>query len=138
MQTMERIVRQLLQAARELGGEPPSARHVASAKVVRCALAAAGELSAADRRYLAERGDGDGTAAARYYDVLMRLVNGVSWTESYLDGAGNFGAVCYGHPDYPPAHPRYTTCRISARGLQYLLDVTAIDEALTSQPGGGA
>jgi hypothetical protein len=46
-------------------------------------------------------------AVERYYDVLVRLVCGFGG-ERLMEGQGNFGSVCVGHPENPPAHPCYT------------------------------
>lgn len=118
---MEVIVRRLLEAARVECGAPPQAVFVKSAKVVRRALTAADDLSPASRRALADETNELTPAVERYYDVLVRLVYGGGW-EPFMEGQGNFGCVCVGHPENPPAHPRYTECRITPQGLQYLAD----------------
>ncbi len=117
---VNQIIRLLLEAARAEGSDPPTAKFVRSAKVIKRALQKAGDLSAASRRALADDDSETTPAVERYYDVLVRLVQ---WDQPLLEGQGNFGGMCYGHPDYPPAHPKYTECRITARGVQYLADV---------------
>ena len=118
---MEVIVRRLLEAARTECGDPPEARFVRSAKVIRRALKAVDDLSPASRRALADETSELTPAVERYYDVLVRLVSGGGW-EPLMEGQGNFGYVCVGHPENPPASPCYTECRITPRGLQYLAD----------------
>jgi hypothetical protein len=125
---VEEIVRRILEAARAEGGDPPGAAFVRTARVIRRALEAAGDLSPASRRALADDANPSTPAVERYHEVLVRLVYcGPVYTEPLLEGQGNFGSVCVGHPDYSPAHPRYTECRITPRGLQYLDD--------TAEPG---
>jgi hypothetical protein len=118
---VEVIVRRLLEAARAECGDPPQAVFRNSAKVIRRALKAADDLSPASRRALADETNEQTPAVERYYDVLVRLVSGGGW-EPLMEGQGNFGGVCVGHPEDPPAHLRYTECRITPRGLQYLVD----------------
>jgi hypothetical protein len=95
--------------------------------VIRLALEADGKFTSAARRWLADQPDATDADAERFFDVLVRLVCGMRG-EALLEGQGNFGALCYGHPDNPPAHPRYTECRITPRGLQHLAD-TAPDSS---------
>ena len=114
---MERMVRLILEAAQAEG----DGAFVCSAKVVRRALEADGKLTPKARRWLDDKGVAV-EEAARYYDVLVRLVCGPGF-EPFLEGQGNFGFLCYGHPDHPLAHPRYTECRITATARQYLEDV---------------
>jgi hypothetical protein len=123
---MERIVRLILEAAQAEG----DGTFVRSAKVVRRALEADGKLTPKARSWLAERED-VAEEAMRFYDVLVRLVCGPGF-EPLLEGQGNFGCVCYGHPDHPPAHPRYTECRITDQGRQYLEDVGGAEDAPTA------
>jgi hypothetical protein len=118
---VEIIVQRLLEAALSECGDPPLARFVRSAKVIRRALKAADDLSPASRRALADETIEQTPAVERYYDVLVRLVSGGGW-EPLMEGQGNFGCVCVGHPENLPAHPCYTECRITPRGLQYLAD----------------
>jgi hypothetical protein len=118
---VEVIVRRLLEAARAKCGAPPQAVFVKSAKVIRQALTAADDLSPASRRALADETNELTPAVERYYDVLVRLVCGGAW-EPLMEGQGNFGCVCVGHPENPPAHPWYTECRITPHGIQYLAD----------------
>jgi hypothetical protein len=120
---MERIVRLILEAAQAEG----DGAFVRSAKVVRRALEADGKLTPEARRWLAERED-VAEEAMQFYDVLVRLVCCPGF-QPLLEGQGNFGGVCYGHPDYPPAHARYTECRITDSGRQYLADVGGADDA---------
>jgi hypothetical protein len=116
---MEETVRRVLEAARAEGGDPPDAAFVRTARVLRRALQAADDLSPASQRALED--DHPSTPSVeRYHEVLVCLVH--SGPEPLLEGQGNFGGVCAGHPDGPPAHPRYTECRITPRGLQYLID----------------
>ena len=118
---MQEIVRQILEAARAEGGDTPRAAFVRSARVIRRALETAGDLSPASERALADETSPWTPAVERYHDVLVRLV----WcchAEPFLEGQGNFGSVCVGYPDSPPAHPLYTRCRITPRGLEYLTD----------------
>jgi len=123
---VEAIIRRILEAARAECGGQPEAKFVKTSKVIRRALAAADDLSPASRRALADEMNEDTPSVERYHDVLVRLVYGCGW-QPLLEGEGNFGAVCYGHPDALPAHPRYTSCRITQRGLEYLRD--------TAEPG---
>ena len=118
---MEVIVRRLLEAARAECGDPPQAVFRNSAKVILRALTAADDLSPASRRALADETNEQTPAVERYYDVLVRLVYGGGW-EPLMEGQGNFGCVCVGHPENPPARPCYTECRITPQGLQYLAD----------------
>ncbi len=118
---MEAIVRRILEAARAAGGDPPAARFVQTSKVLRRALAAADDLSPASRRALADEMNEETPAVERYHDVLVRLVYGCGW-EQLLEGQGNFGWVCYGFPGGAPTHPRFTECRITLRGIEYLRD----------------
>jgi hypothetical protein len=123
---MERIVRRILEAALAEG----DGAFVRSAKVVRRALEADGKLTPNAKRWLDERRD-VAEEAMRFYDVLVRLICCPSF-EPLLEGQGNFGGVCYGHPDRPPAHASYTECRITDRGRQYLEDVGDADDAPTA------
>jgi hypothetical protein len=117
----EVIVRRLLEAARVECGDLPHAVFKQSAKVIRRALAAADDLSPASRRALLADDTNELTPAVeRYYDVLVRLV--CFGGEPLMEGQGNFGCVCVGHPENPPTLPCYTECRITPRGLQYLID----------------
>lgn len=118
---MERIVRLILEAAQAEG----NGSFVRAAVVVRKALEADSKLTPKAKRWLQDRADAD-DEAEQFYDVLVRLVCGPGF-EPLLEGQGNFGGICYGHPDHPPAHPRYTECRITQRGLQYLQDVGGSD-----------
>jgi hypothetical protein len=118
---VEVIVRRLLEAARAECGDPPAAVFVRSAKVIRRALKAVDDLSPASRRALADETSELTPAVERYYDVLVRLVYGGGW-EPLMEGQGNFGCVCVGHPENPPARPCYTECRITPQGLQCLAD----------------
>lgn len=88
---------------------------------MRRALEAAGLFTPAAKAWLADEGDARDPEAEHFYDLLVRLVHGTGW-EPYLAGQGNFGGVCYGYPDSPPAHPKYTECRITPRGLGFLRD----------------
>jgi hypothetical protein len=126
---VEAIIRRILEAARVECGDHPGATFVQSSKVIRRALAAADDLSPASRRALADEVNEATPAVERYSDVLVRLVHGCGW-QPLLEGQGNFGAVCYGFPGDPPAHPRYTAVRITQRGLDYLRD--------TAEPGAAA
>jgi hypothetical protein len=120
---VQEIVRLILEAARAEGGDPPGAAFVRSARVVRRALEMAGDLSPASERALADETKPWTPAVEQYCDVLARLVWCRSSTgEPFLEGEGNFGGVCVGYPDNPPAHPLFTTCRIAPRGLEYLAD----------------
>ena len=116
---MQVIVRRLLEAARVKCGAPP--HFVQSAKLIRQALTAADDLSPASRRALADETHELTPAVERYYDVLVRLVCGGALAQ-LMEGQGNFGFICYGHPENPPAHPLYTECRITPHGVQYLAD----------------
>jgi hypothetical protein len=120
--SMERMVRLILEAAQAEG----DGAFVRSAKVVRRALEADGKLTPKARRWLEGRG-GVAEEAMRFYDVLVRLVCCPGFAP-LLEGQGNFGCVCYGHPDHPPAHPRYTECRITDPGRQYLAGVGGADD----------
>jgi hypothetical protein len=89
--------------------------------VIRRALETAGDLSPASQRALDDDTNPWTPAVERYHDVLVRLV----WcchAEPFLEGEGNFGGVCVGYPDSLAAHPLYTRCRITPRGLEYLTD----------------
>jgi hypothetical protein len=91
--------------------------------VIRRALETAGDLSPASERALADETNPWTPAVERYHDVLVRLVWCCSTSgEPFLEGQGNFGGVCVGYPDDLAAHPLYTECRITPRGLQYLAD----------------
>lgn len=118
---MEVIVRRILETARAECGGQPETKFVQSSKVIRRALAAADDLAPASRRALADETNEDTPSVERYYDVLVRLVYGCG-SGSLLEGQGNFGWGCYGFPGGAPAHPRYTECRITRRGLEYLRD----------------
>ena len=116
---MQEIVRLILEAARAEGGDPPGAAFVRSADVIRRALEMAGDLSPASERALADETSPWTPAVERYHDVLVRL----AWychAEPFLESEGNFGGVCVGYPDDLAAHPLYTRCRITPRGLEYL------------------
>jgi hypothetical protein len=96
---------------------------VRSADVIRRALETAGDLSPASQQALADETIPWTPAVERDSDVLARLVwCGPAYGEPYLEGQGNFGSVCVGYPDSPPAHPLFTQCRITPRGLDYLVD----------------
>ncbi len=114
-------MRRLLEAARAECGDPPETVFVRSAKVIRRALKAIDDLSPASRRALADETSELTPAVERYYDVLVRLVCGGALAP-LMEGQGNFGFICYGHPENPPARPCYTECRITPQGLQYLAD----------------
>ena len=115
---MQEIFRRVLEAARAEGGDPPV--FVRTARVIRRALKAADDLSPASRQALEDDVHPSTPSVERYHEVLVCLVH--SGPESLLEGQGNFGGAGAGHPDGPPAHPLYTECRITSRGLQYLID----------------
>ena len=118
---MQEVVRQILEAARAEGGDPPGAAFVRTAHVIRRALETAGDLSPASQRALDDDTNPWTPAVERYHDVLVRLV----WcchAEPFLEGEGNFGGVCIGYPDCLAAHPLFTACRITQRGSEYLAD----------------
>lgn len=118
---MERTIRLILETAQTEG----NGGFVRSAVVIRKALEADGKLTPKAKRWLEDRADA-AEDAERFYDVLVRLICSPGY-EPLLEGQGNFGGICYGHPDHPPAHPRYTECRITERGRQYLADVGGSD-----------
>jgi hypothetical protein len=119
---MERIVRLILEAAHVVGEARAPGAFVRSARVIRRAMEATGQLTPKANRWLEDEPGKTDAEAAQFYDVLVRLVCGTG-SEPMLEGQGNFGFLCYGHPDHPPAHPRYTECRITERARQYLEDV---------------
>jgi hypothetical protein len=123
---MEKTLRLLLEAAHVEGEVRAPGAFVRSARVIRRAMEAAGQLTPEANRWLEDEADETDAEAARFYDVLVRLVCGPGF-EPLLEGQGNFGFLCYGHPDHPPAHPRYTECRITERARQYLEDVGGSD-----------
>jgi hypothetical protein len=118
---MKRMVRLILEAAQAELADQPRGAWIRSATVVQRALRADGTLTPQSKRWLADKVDERDRRAARFYDTLVRLVCGVDG-QCLLEGQGNFGAVCYGYPDCPPAHPRYTECRITQRGLDFVED----------------
>ena len=114
---MDQIIRLLLEAARAECGDPPKSKFKKSSKVIQRVLRKTNDLSAASKQALADDLVEITPAVERYYDILVRLVQGC---QQLLEGQGNFGGVCYGY--YPAAHPRYTLCRITAQGVQFLAD----------------
>jgi hypothetical protein len=123
---VKEIIQRILQAAKAETKGRGGYKYVRTARILERALREASDLSAATRQALRSDEAPMTPAVERYHEVLVRLVySGPAYAEPLLEGQGNFGSVCLGHPDYPPAHPLYTECRITQRGIQYLADSNA-------------
>ena len=113
---MNDIEQQVLLAVRKLYDIADRGRFVKSANVIRQVLEDQGRLDAVAEAYLQQK-EHEHSEAEVIYDVIVQLVLNKSGQPNYLEGQGNFGG---GSPAHPPAHPRFTDCRITARGIEYL------------------
>jgi hypothetical protein len=98
------IQRELLRAMQSLG-QLRGAR-IKCDLVLRQTLQSLGEYTLAAEAALCNAGDED-AATKRFYDLLRRLVE-----RGFADGAGDLRS---------PAGPRYTECRITAKGKEWLV-----------------
>jgi hypothetical protein len=109
---MEEIFRRVLEAARAEGGDPPNATFVRTARVIRCALEAADDLSPASRRALEDDAHPSTPSVERYHEVLICLVHS---GPPFLEGQGNFGSLYALATRMAPRPTRGTPSVTSAR-----------------------
>ena len=58
---------------------------------------------------------------AAIYDALVRMAQTFSYNHPLIDGQGNFGSI----DNDPPAHMRYTECRLTRASVAMLADIDA-------------